>query len=319
MSTETCSRPDCEAIAAPDALYCTLHMRAALGLDACKAVGCSVRAPAGAMWCVEHQAERDAGRLSVTGVAVAAPAAADPEDDPEGANLGPDPATTGWPDVDLEDAPPVPPEDDRVVADLYTLCRLDGCEEPALDKTIGSGSPRWRDLCEEHYEEQRAVGRRASASWRGAPTPEDVADLLPPDADDPPHAPFCALDTDHDAMCLDWAGRTAAERARLNVTELSAGAAPWRSAPPPAPLPGDIDDALPRSVFDEDSTLVDPFDAIVSAWIRALAACYDAMAAIYDQRRAFWEDDAVTLLKQAGELLAQGREYLAARDEETKP
>lgn len=34
-------------------------------------------------------------------------------------------------------------------------CRREGCDEPPLERTLGSKSNRWRNLCERHYAEER--------------------------------------------------------------------------------------------------------------------------------------------------------------------
>lgn len=47
-------------------------------------------------------------------------------------------------------------------------CRKDGCDRPISAKSAKTNAPRWRKLCVDHYEEQRARSASSMRSWRMA-------------------------------------------------------------------------------------------------------------------------------------------------------
>lgn len=64
-------------------------------------------------------------------------------------------------EVERRPAPPEARAEPRLQPSQAT-CRRPGCDEPCLEKTIGSRSNRWRNLCDAHYREARlgALGAR---------------------------------------------------------------------------------------------------------------------------------------------------------------
>jgi hypothetical protein len=273
-----CTRPDCEEVAAPEALYCPKHMRSVMGLDTCKASGCEENVLAGQMWCAPHLADREAGRLNPWGEHVLQP--------------------PGFASADPSPAEPEP--------EPGLLCRIEGCQEAALESTIDSASARWRRLCREHYDEQRSIASEARRASAAAET------ITPPGEAILPHYPFCALDEGHAGACLDWAERTGEERERLHPAELAEPAPPLLSPEQGISL-GRWPD-LERALAGADLVEADPFEPIIRAWARSLAACFDSISEQYARTDGFAITDVQKMLGQAVELMEIGRRWMEAAE-----
>lgn len=100
-----------------------------------------------------------------------------------------------------------------------TRCRRAGCVEPALERTIGSASHRYRDLCQRHYDDERRPRNRGLFGEPGAkpPTPEEppMGDL--PDV--PPLTPVQAAEELLAAARAVEANRQIISEAEVNLAK----------------------------------------------------------------------------------------------------
>lgn len=83
--------------------------------------------------------------------------------------------------------PPRPRREPPPLSAPAAVCRIDGCDQPPLAKTLTSRSNRWRNLCEQHYagarrnalgHERRTQLEHVAAPSNGAPAPADLGEVI---------------------------------------------------------------------------------------------------------------------------------------------
>lgn len=209
------------------------NVQHALETAFCEAAGCPDDAAPGARYCPRHMRARLAPRPDCAHFRCYAPALLD--------------SPYCEPHMLIEDARSLPPRPKETTVEPVPerpVCHIEGCSNPSAPWTVGARKQGGRyDICDAHLEELNERARETRRATMAARARPGVSTPPEPGTEDgeaaplagegpgsePPrtHPAWCySVDgADHDGSCVDWAGRTALDRAEGFITEIAPGEA----------------------------------------------------------------------------------------------